>query len=161
MKRSILIIAISLLSAALGCVPADKGQHYLVSERQIAPEPVYNRVMMARPPEVLPAREVNYEGSPKLLPVIHLELKNVTLETIAQTLAGSARYHSYTAASIAKKKLSIDSLGTIDELANTISNKAGIYVSVDHINREVRFLAASGSEPKLYGQGSEVGNVSK
>lgn len=146
------VITVAVLGS--GCsssAPADKPvKQFLTTTRQLAPEPVYNRVTMARPPEVLPVREVMYEGAPRVLPVIHLDLKGVTLETVAQTLAGSARYRSYCAAAIANRKFSIDALGTIDELADSISKKANVYVSVDHVNREVRFLQNTKQSPRLY-----------
>lgn len=146
---------VALLASLLfsGCFQAsefnaDKG--YLVATRRVPPEPVYNRVFLARPPEVMPAKEMEFTNAPRVLPVIHLELKAVTLETVAQTLGGSARYRSYCAASIADKKFSIDALGTIDELADIISKKADVYVSVDHANREVRFLPQRNNVPRLY-----------
>lgn len=150
-----------LVAGAIGCGPTSSVEkprkEFLVTTRQHAPEPVYNRVTMARVPEVLPAREVVYDNAPRVLPVIHLELKGVTLETVSQTLAGSARYRSYCAASIANKKFSIDALGTIDELADIISKKANVYVSVDHVNREVRFLPSRKQTPRLYTNDSAKG----
>lgn len=148
--NKLLLITLCLVCGCFEASKFDGDKAYLVATRQTAPEPVYNRVFMARPPEVMPAREVEFMNAPRVLPVIHLELKAVTLETVAQTLGGSARYRSYCAASIADKKFSIDALGTIDELADIISKKADVYVSVDHANREVRFLPNRNNVPRLY-----------
>jgi hypothetical protein len=79
-----------------------------------------------------------------------LSLKNATLEETARVLAATARYSSYTAPSIAKNKISVTNLGTIDELARIIESKARVQVVVDHENREVRFLAAHAEQPRLF-----------
>jgi hypothetical protein len=63
-----------------------------------------------------------------------------------------ARYSSYTAPSIAKNKISVKNLGTIDELARIIEGTAKVKVVVDHVNREVRFLAAHAEAPRLYSE---------
>jgi hypothetical protein len=82
--------------------------------------------------------------------VFHLALKNATLEETARVLAATSRYSSYTAPSIASEKISVDNLGTIDELAQIIGSKAHVQVVVDHQNKEVRFLAARGEQPRLF-----------
>ena len=129
---------------------------FMPSVRTSAPEPVYARTRWVRPPEVLPQRDsagqetVGLQESPSLRPVFQLSLKNATLEETARVLAATARYSSYTAPSIAKDKISVTNLGTIDELARTIESKARVQVVVDHQNREVRFLAAHAEQPRLY-----------
>jgi len=65
-------------------------------------------------------------------------------------LAAISRYSSYTAPSIALEKISVDNLGTIDELAQIIGSKAHVQVIVDHPNKEVRFLATRGEQPRLF-----------
>ena len=40
------------------------------------------------------------------------------------------------------KKVSIITLGTIDEIAKEIENETGITVNIDHKNKEVRFLGS-------------------
>ena len=129
---------------------------YMPSVRTTAPEPVYARTRWVRPPDVLPERDssdgksASLGESPSLRPVFQLSLKNATLEETARVLAATARYSSYTAPSIAKDKISVTNLGTIDELARTIESKARVQVVVDHQNREVRFLAAHAEQPRLY-----------
>ncbi len=155
---SYLLSIVFLLLCATGCSTRSRQEkpvkQYVAATRQNSPAPVYNRVTMVRPPEVLPPRDINYDGAPRVLPVIHLDLKGVTLETVAQTLAGSARYRSYCAAAIANRKFTIDALGTIDELADSISKRANVYVSVDHVNKEVRFLQNTKKSPRLYTHGA-------
>jgi hypothetical protein len=79
-------------------------------------------------------------------------MKKATLEETAKILASMARYSSYTSPSLAKQKFSFESLGTIDELARIIGDKAGIKVVVDHDNKEVRFLVRTAYEPTLYSE---------
>jgi hypothetical protein len=135
-------------------IPKSSGL-YMPSVRTVGPEPVYARTRWVRPPEVLPQRDTSSDSaglrdSPSLRPVFQLSLKNVTLEETARVLAATSRYSSYTAPSIAKDKISVTNLGTIDELARIIESKARVQVVVDHQNREVRFLAAHAEQPRLF-----------
>jgi hypothetical protein len=111
--------------------------------RQLPPQSVYNRLREVRPPSVLPSSTLSKSKTPKILPVLHLELESVSLEEAAKVLAESARYSYYCSSIVADKRVSINSLGTIDELGQEIAQKAGIDVVVDHSNTEVRFLAGS------------------
>lgn len=158
--------ALSILSLSLaGCAgvkeyePNEKGKRTLFMPvvRSEAPEPVYARTRWVRPPDNLPTRdrpgaveEPSLQTAPRLRSVFHLSLKNSTLEETARVLAATSRYSSYTAPSIAAEKVSVDNLGTIDELARIIESKAHIQVVVDHQNKEVRFLAGHTEPPKLF-----------
>ena len=164
--RGTVVLAIIVVSAASGCAsgfkpyqPIDhtKRTIFMPSVRAVGPEPVYARTRWVYASEALPNREreadvesVSLRGSPRLRAVFHLSLKNSTLEETARVLAATARYSSYTAPSIASEKISVDNLGTIDELAQIISSKAHVEVIVDHQNKEVRFLAARGEQPRLF-----------
>ncbi len=146
------IFTISILSLLSGCTPRYTGPEYLTSPRQIAPQPVYNRVTIARPPEVLPSRSITFKNAPKVSPMLHLEVNDVSLENAARELGSLAHYRTYTAAAVADKNISIDGLGTIDELADMISKEADVYVSVDHGNHEIRVLPPKKTSAKLYGK---------
>lgn len=130
---------------------------YLPTVRQNAPEPVYSRTRWVHLPELLPEREMPGTesrqasvGGAALRPVFHLELKNSSLEESARVLAALARYSSFTAPSIASQKLTIENLGTIDELGELIARKAAIQVVVDHESKEVKFLAPGADDPQLF-----------
>lgn len=112
-----------------------------VAFRQLPPEPVYNTVRWVHLPEPLPSRELPLSDAPQIRPVFHMQLKNVTLEEAAHLLAASVRYGSYCASSIAKKRVSINALGTTDELAAQIASQARVDIYVDHVNQQVRVLA--------------------
>jgi hypothetical protein len=96
------------------------------------------------------SEEPALQTSPRLRSVFHLSLKNSTLEETARVLAATSRYSSYTAPSISAEKISVDNLGTIDELAKIIESKAHIQVVIDHQNKEVRFLAGHTEPPRLF-----------
>jgi len=161
MRSLLAITAYCVLVAGCGGVkdyqpiPKNEGL-YMPSVRTVGPEPVYARTRWVRPPEVLPQRDKypqvaeSLRDSPSLRPVFQLSLKDTTLEETARVLAATARYSSYTAPSIAKDKISVTNLGTIDELARIIESKARVQVVVDHENREVRFLAAHAEQPRLF-----------
>ncbi len=139
--------------------PNEKGKRTLFMPvvRSAAPEPVYARTRWVRPPDNLPMRDrpgaeeaPALQTAPRLRSVFHLSLKNSTLEETARVLAATSRYSSYTAPSIAAEKISVDNLGTIDELARIVESKAHIQVVVDHQNKEVRFLAGHTEPPRLF-----------
>jgi hypothetical protein len=125
--------------------------------RSAAPEPVYARTRWVRPSDNLPnrdrpgaAEDPALQSSPRLRSVFHLNIKNSSLEETARVLAATSRYSSYTAPSIAAEKITVDNLGTIDELARIIEGKAHIQVVIDHQNKEVRFLTGHTESPRLF-----------
>lgn len=160
-NRAFSLVLLCVLSACAGLKPyepvdASRRTLFLPSVRTAAPEPVYARTRWVRAADVVPAREqygATDQGklgeSPKLRSVFLLSLKNSSLEETARVLAAMARYSSFTAPSISSQKISVENVGTIDELARIIEGKARINVVVDHENKEVRFLAAHGEAPRL------------
>lgn len=120
---------------------------FSIAARQYAVDPVYGRVRKANAPDEIPDAHAAKTGPP-IMPVFHLELKNDTLESAGRALAATARYRSYCASAIAGRKITLERLGTIDELAVELQKAADIRVVVDHDTKEVRLLAKS-VEPKL------------
>ncbi len=113
---------------------------YSVSFRQTAPQPTYNRLRWVYSPEVLPERTVkSSEGAVRdVKPVFHMNLKDVPLDEAALVLAGTSRYTSVCQTTQCSQKVSINTLGTIDELAKELTKKSGVQFFVDHSHREVR-----------------------
>ncbi len=153
------MLAVTLL---VGCGPTSKEWEpdkkepmvFDVAFRQLPPEPVYNRQRWVHLPEPLPSKELPDSSAPLIQPVFHMDLKNVTLEEAAKSLALTSRYTSYCASTIASQKISINSLGTTSELAEQISRKANVHVVVDDVNKEIRFMAGAaqpgkGDEPRF------------
>ena len=139
--RWLMLTALAVsISSVIGCTPRYQGPEYLMSPRQSAPQPVYNRVTFARPPEVMPPRSLRFKNAPMMSPMIHLEVTDESMEATIKKLASLNHYRSYTAASIADKNISVDALGTVDEIADKISIEADVYISVDHANHEIRAL---------------------
>ena len=116
--KSIIILAMVVVS---GCTPHYTGPEYLTAPRQLAADPVYNRITIARPPEVLPTRRVTFKNAPAVAPIIHLEVNDVSLESATKELGSLAHFRTYTAAAVADRTISLDAVGTIDELADSIS----------------------------------------
>lgn len=161
----VVVICASLLAA--GCAkpkPYDPTGHngrtlFLPSMRTVGPEPVYSRTRWGQPPEVLPNRERpgsadsdQAKAGPALRPIFQLSLKNVPLEEAARVLAATSRYSSYTAPAIASQRITIENLGTIDELGRLIAREAQIEVVIDHKDKQVRFLAPTGDQPRLFSE---------
>lgn len=165
MRNFPLLVALVITLGTIGCVKGVKPYEptstssrtvFLPSHRTEGPAPVYARTRWTHPPEVLPARSteddaVNGAVAP-IQPVYQLSIKNATLEDTAKVLGSMARYSSYVSPSLASLKFSFESLGTIDELAKVIEDKALIKVVVDHPHKEVRFLMRSTAEPTLYSE---------
>ena len=165
-RLSPLLVALIICGVSAGCSTSDVKPYepssksgrtlFMPSYRVAGPEPVYARTRWAHPPEVLPSRESGDTGpsydTPPLRPVYELSLTNATLEQTCKVLAQMARYSSYTSPSLAKEKFSFKNLGTIDELARIIEEKAQIKVVVDHENKEVRFLVRTALEPTLFSE---------
>jgi len=118
--------------------------------RQVPPQPVYNRLRWVHLPEVLPVSSLS-SSAPAILPVFHLVLKNATLEDAAHTLAAMTRFDSYCSSSLADRKITIDRLGTLDELAAEIAVAAGITVQIDRASETVRFLPKMAPVPEFWG----------
>lgn len=152
----ILITIIFTVMILSGCssskpVPPKKevSKAFPVANRQLAPEPVYSRTRWVQLPEVLPASGANALKpaksrqaleKPMMFQVINFELDDGTLKEAAQMLAASSRYQAFCDPSFAEKKISINMLGTIHEIANKISEASGVDILIDHTNREVRFV---------------------
>lgn len=165
-KVSKLIVGVLVCGVSVGCSTSDVKPYepvaksgrtlFMPSYRVAGPEPVYARTRWVHPPEVLPSRDDGDTNSsydaPPLRPVYQLSISNGTLEQTCKVLASMARYSSYTSPSLAKEKFSLKNLGTIDELARIIEERARIKVVIDHENKEVRFLVRTTLDPTLFSE---------
>ena len=149
------VFCITIGFAACGSTakaPTKPPKVFRVSMRQVAPEPVYSRIGWGQPPDPLITVKGTDEPTPYVTPVFHLDLKNATLEEASRILGSMSKYETYCSSVLAEQKITINSLGTLDELAREISQSAGIQAVVDHENREVRFLAGNleSVSPRFY-----------
>lgn len=149
MKR---VITASLILSTLflgGCSSTDVSdvqapQVYQVATRRWAPEPVYNRLRWARPPQVHPERAHPQVDSPLIMPVVHFSVKDETLKDVVLILGANSRYKTYCSPLIAGEKLTMDMLGTMEEIAVAIEDSKNIQVILDHEAEELRFEARGG-----------------
>ena len=118
----------------------DKVEVYTVSNTKVAPEPVYNRLRWVHLPQPLPEQRGAIPTESMILPIVHLALKDASLQEAADLLTSTTSYRSYCESSIAKQKITIEALGTVDELVKLISKKSGITAEIDHETRSIRFL---------------------
>ena len=152
-RLGFLFAALALLSgcAAKMTVKEEKlPRVYKISTRRLPPQPTYNRLRWVNL-ESLPSRDITTDAAPMLSPVIQFEARNTNLEEAAKMLAATAQYSSFCASTIATQKITLNRLGTIDELGEAISHQAGIKVVVDHEGRSVRFFPQQAENPKFYG----------
>lgn len=162
-RKIIILLCILLLSSVAGCgetkpfSPKKQRLYYYHPSRQLPPEPVYNRVIYARPPEVLPQVDfaLRTRSRASSRPRVYMSLVKAPLEEAAKILGDSANYHHYIAPSLTKRKITFSSSGTIDRLAQEIAGQEKINVTVDHENNEVRFMPKEGAIPS---RGTELSN---
>lgn len=126
-------------------------EFFLVKTRQSPPQPVYNRLLEARPPDPLPLGSDSFsepEEEPVTTPEqpsLKLQLKNSPLEQVAKIIAKKLGYTYYCSSFIATKTISLDAEGTPDQIVDEIAAKLGIHGVLDHEHQELRFLLRSGS----------------
>lgn len=131
--------------------PHRETRTFSVATRQLSPPPTYSRLRWVRPPEVIPSDPRGEATAPAIVPVMQLEIKDTSLEDVARMLASAAQYSSYCSSLIAKQTLTLNRLGTIDELGDEIQKAAQIRVVIDHGTRQIRFLAEHApTAPRLY-----------
>lgn len=148
-KKILLFTILFILMCQTGCGPTYSKNKYerkvhIFAVRQLPQPPVYNRIKKVHLASPLPNREKHPASNRIINPVFQFDAQDSTLEEIAMILANTAKYSSFCDASIAKRKFSIVTLGTIDEIAKEIEKEANIEVVVDHQTKEVRFLEKRG-----------------
>lgn len=126
--------------------PYSERKLFGISVRRHAPQPVYKRTRLVHLPAPIPENIASNSSAPLILPVIHFEIVDASLEDAAKILGQSARYSIYCASTVADKRITLTALGTVDELADQIGKIAKVETIVDHHNHEVRFLARKESE---------------
>ena len=135
-------------------------QVFRVATRRLPPEPTYSRLRWANM-SPLPSRDLvgsterASNSVPLMATVMQFEARDTTLEDAAKMLATSAQYSSYCASTIAAQKITLNRLGTIDELGEAISLQAGIKVVVDHEGRSVRFFPQQSETPQFFGSAAK------
>lgn len=122
---------------------------FSIATQQLPPEPVYNPVRWVRPPQVLPTREAKVNRAPLIHPIIHFEVEKTPLEETARILAAVGRYRSYCSSLVAKRLVTLNTLGNMDELAQQISKITKTRVIIDHQNKEVRVVADTYIAPEF------------
>lgn len=136
---SLLSLSACSIFAGEAQLPEKRAQVYSVASRRLAPEPVYNRIRLVYLPDVKPGSLAD-SNAPTLPMRARLSLKNNTLEQAGIALAAIGNYQAYTASSIAKQKLSLEAVGSLDELGAQLSMQSGAHVVIDHPHRQIRIL---------------------
>lgn len=152
MLGTLLIMVLSGCSSTPSPTVSKEPQVYKIQTRKIAPDPVYNRVIWAHLPDSMPSLSMPRSASAQIAPIITFDVSNVKLEDAARTLAATMQYASYCSSVIADQRLTLRRLGSIDELAEAISQQARISVSVDHEGRVLRFLPQLTESPRFYSE---------
>ena len=139
-KKSLLnksLIAIIALSVA-GCSsskPVEEIEIYTYAGHQLPAEPVNSKLMWAQPERPLPLRYRS--DAPLLKPEYRYVMKKVTLDKAITQLRKSSGYKISYPTSESKKKVSIDTIGTVDLAASTLAEQVGLKAEVDHSIKEI------------------------
>ena len=132
-------VAVALCACSSTELPnKERDPFFRTVTRQLAPEPSYNRLRWGHLPSPIPVSAEQDPSAPLILPVVHFEITKGTLREAAAMLAATTKYGSYTSSSVEGRRISLNMLGTVDEIASEISRKTGISAVIDHNNRQVR-----------------------
>jgi hypothetical protein len=111
---------------------------YNVSFRQTAPQPTYKRTTWVLSPENIPAPEAPFSSGPAIFPVYTLNIKNSSIRELMQLLSETSRYASFCEGKQCNSRISINAVGTVEELAQEITKRSNVNLIVDHDAHEIR-----------------------
>lgn len=133
---------LSLAVVGLGCGPSEKEYVPLPPvEQQFAPEPVYHTTFISRPPRPVPHLKDEIKPDIEFKTEVSVKAHNEYLEKIVKDIASQTGYRPYVSGLIAKRRVSIDAAGSLDAVSKQLADSAKASVSVDHLARELRFMA--------------------
>ncbi len=158
-RLTLSVTTVATFSALCGCstnvVPLKNPERktFTVSYRHTAPQPVYSRVRWVYLPDVVPMKDgFALSKSAPIDPVVSLQLKNTSLPEAMMSLANIVRYRAECPSQLESVKVSLNAVGTIEELAQQIAKQAGEEIVVDHVSRVVRIQPSPGAPvaPELF-----------
>lgn len=139
-KASACLISVALIG--IGCGPSEKEYIPLPPvEQQFAPEPVYHTTFISRPPRPVPHLKDELHPDIEFKAEVSVTAHNEYLEKVVKDIASQTGYRPYVSGLIAKRRVSIDAAGSLDAVSKQLADSAKASVSVDHLAREVRFMA--------------------
>ncbi|MCB0338335.1 MAG: hypothetical protein KDD53_01970 [Bdellovibrionales bacterium] len=160
LRQMVLGLSLALSIGVIGCSSHDaeiKPERFVLvppATRQLPPDPVYSRLRWGLQPQVLPSvNKKPSDNTPLILPVVHFDMGEGSVEEAAQILTATTSYSAYVSSKVGSRMITLNSLGTVNELAEEIGRLAHIDVVVDHNNKEIRFLARRDTmheEPRFY-----------
>lgn len=153
-----------LLSVLAACGPTQKQwevpkerKYYSAASRRLPPPEGYNRLKWVHLPEVLPVTESEAVAAtaPQMMPLIHYSVRDLSLEEASRVLAASARYTSYAASNVAGRKVTLNAIGSIEEVAERLAMLSQTRIVVDHENRQLRVLSTDVAAPQFFERSKE------
>ena len=149
----IMLLVGSAVNAIGGCsyTPNTEIVKYDVTSRQTAPEPVYSRVTWSHLPEPAPPRarpREDLKNVPLFHPVVSVELHQTSLGEAVQSLAQTIGYDWSFPKELARRKVRVKTVGTVEEVLKEIDRQAGVKSELDHVRRIVRVIDKK-TEPTL------------
>lgn len=105
--------------------------------RQLPPEPVYNQLTWSHLPQPTPVAS-NTERARIMSPVLHLDLKDVSLKEAIGALAQTIGYQATVPDDVAEKRVTVSTQGTAERLLSDISSNADVRAELDRQNRVIR-----------------------
>lgn len=139
-KSLVLGIGLSLVLLLCSCSKKEVFQRQVEEYRPVtrkeAPEPVYGRVTWAHLPKPVAPKAV--QNAPYLLPVVSFDLVDSNLEEAIEALAQTMGYDRHYPKSVAKRKVSIKMVGTLEEVLAEIVKQAKVTARFEHERKLVR-----------------------
>lgn len=139
-KLSSVSIGLLLMLLCSSCSKKEVYQRQLEEYRPVtrreAPEPVYGRVTWAHLPKPVAPKALS--NAPYLLPVVSFDLVDSNLEEAIEALAQTMGYDRHYPKSVAKRKVSIKMVGTVEEVLTEIASQAKVTARFEHERKLVR-----------------------
>ena len=139
MKKLWIIPILALSVTACSVTPKEIEAPKRYATRQVAPEPVYSRVMWTHPSK--PIAEKANGSAPLMMPVISFELINSNIEEAIEALAQTIGYNWHYPKPLGRTPVSIKMVGSVEEILSEIGRQGGVSTILDHERRLVRVVS--------------------
>lgn len=148
MIRLGIIILILSLSACTPTTPQSKEYYSVATDKTASPE-VYYPARWVRSPSPIVKKNTVIKSNIKIIPTFHYKLGKSNLCEIATAISASLKYSSYCISTLEEKILDFDLIATPYEAKDYIEENTGIYIVIDNLNKEIRFLSGKNLVPKF------------
>lgn len=133
--RLALLVTTALLLSACTKTTSKPRLELAPVTRQTAPELAYATSKWVQPEQPIPGQVSN--NTPLLSPEFCLELESATLKEALHALSQSIGYGVDVPASLAGRKVSLNKVGTMEQLLDALAKQASVMARINHQTRRI------------------------